>query len=617
MVRTYAIPLLIHISIGFLITGFYFSQSAIRWEAILVHIAVLVAFWAFLYSTQTVLLSFSQRRKAIFRFSGGLLLLFSAWYLIQHITSFIAFLFWSEGVSFFDLLSYLPHLPAFLSHLGISKGVASMAAVLISTVLILLYGIWLRQILKYEVDSPVPGQNKLLLNITVLAISLSVLSGFIYQIQSGKLLSLRGEPFADFFRTSEVYDLRYKPIDFDITGHLEERRRFAEQHSDYGGDLPNIIIILLDAARADRMSVYDYHRNTTPTLDSLHATGRMVKAEFATTPCPHSECGIGAMLSSLFYLRVHPVNYKLHEVFNDLGYDTNFLLSGDHSGVYGFMKEFYGADVTLFRDGFDAPDRYPTDDTLLLDFIEDVPPNHETENPAFFYFHMMSTHTMGARYERFNTYHPNDFPGHTALMAKGRFSRLDEAEAELISNNYDNGVQQADAFTGKILNRLSAKGYLENAIVVVTSDHGEGLGENNIFGHAQHLHKSTLQIPLLFYFTDPGFQSRTEIPFGSIQDIGPTLLGKIGIDSPQEWEGVDLLNNSRTYSHHMSPFKPDINAVIVQEHEDFFMLIASANDEGNRVYNLTKDPFQTNNIANSIHSDLLNRLKSALEKEFK
>lgn len=614
IIRTYLIPFLIHLVIGVVIIAFYYSQNAIRWEAIAVHAAVLSAFLFIFFSFQNILLLLSMNRKAVVRFSGVLFLLFSAWYLVQHLTSFIAFLFWTEGVSFLDLLSYLPHLPLLLSQLGISVLVASMAAFLFLIAAVFCYIIWYKLILKYADDANAPSKKSLLFSIPILLLSAGVLGIFIHQIQSGKLLSLRGEPFADFFRTTQVYDLRYKPVDFNITDHIEERRRFAQQLSDYSGDQPDVIFIMLDAARADRMSVYGYERKTTPALDSLYATGRMAKAEFATTPCPHSECGITAMLSSLFYLQVHPVNYKVHEVFSDLGYDTNFFLSGDHSRVYGFMKDYYGNDITLFKDGFNAPDRHPTDDALLLDFIDDLPSKNESGNPAFFYFHMMSTHTMGARYDHFNLFSPNDYQKQIPLMGKGRFTPLDEEEIQLISNNYDNGMLQADAFIADILQHLSAQGYLENAIVVITSDHGEGLGENNIFGHAQHLQKTTLQVPLLFYFTQDDLKPESEIPFGSLKDIGPTILGRMGIDAPQTWEGIDLLSSRRSYSHHMSPFKPGSNAVIVQDNEGFFMMIDSSDDDL-EVYNLTEDPYQVQNIAEEIESDLLARLKSTLRKD--
>ncbi len=615
VVRTYLIPFLIHICTGVLIIIFYYSQNAIRWEAIPIHGIVLTAFLLLIFSIQHVLFGLTSHKGAVVRCSGALMLVFSIWYLVQHLTSFIAFLFWSEGVSFWDLLSYLPHLPSLLPQLGISVFVASITAFLFLIATGFCYFIWFKLILRYADNANVPSKRGLLFYIPILLVSAGVLGIFIHQIQSGKLLSLRGEPFADFFRTTQVYDLRYKPVDFNITDHIEERRRFAQQLTKHTDDRPDVIFIMLDAGRADRMSVYGYERETTPALDSLFATGRMVKTSFATTPCPHSECGITAMLSSSFYLRVHPVNYKVHEVFSDLGYDTNFLLSGDHSRVYGFMKDYYGSDITLYKDGFDAPDRHPTEDALLLDLIDDLPSKSDTGSPAFFYFHMMSTHTMGARYEHFNVFSPNDYQRQIPLMAKGRFNPLDEEETQIISNNYDNGMLQADAFIGNILQQLASKGYLKNAIIVITSDHGEGLGENNIFGHAQHLQKTTLQVPLLFYFTQNDLMTGSEIPFGSLKDIGPTVLGRMGIDAPQTWEGIDLLSSSRSYSHHMSPFKPGSKAVIVQDDEGFFMMIDSVNDDL-RVYNLTEDPNQVDNIAEEIDHDLLTRLRSALEEKF-
>lgn len=605
---------------GLWILWFYYSFGNFRWEAIVIHGLVFGAF----YSILSLITLFSLNRfryiKSIRLLTCLLLPCFLLFYVWIHLSTFIGFLFWTEAIRFADLLHYLQISPELAGQVGYSSAIVISTGIivlaLLSGVFILwVYALWRTGNSEFELSRL--GNRAAF---STLFIALFGLGTFYYLISSGRMLSLRGEPFSDQFRTTQVLDLRYKPGNPDLLQYALERRIYSNNVEFDLSDKPNLIIIMMDAARADNMSLYGYERQTTPTIDSLYASVNSIKVDFATSQCPNSECGISTMLSSMSFLRVHPANFKLHEVLYDLGYSVNFFLSGDHTRAFRIMKNFYGNDITRFRDGFDS-DYLPSDDLMLIDFTRELPNQQEDDPPSFFYYHLMSTHTIGVRHSRYNFFKPEDYQNQIALMGKGRFTPLSPNENELLVNNYDNGMLQADAIIYNIITELKSKGYLENAVIIITSDHGEGLGENNIFGHIHFVHRATLQVPLIIHFTGSSNEhiqtsDTVRIPFATLQDIAPTLLYISDLPVPDSWEGVNLLKSTRFYSHHLSTFKGGSHALIYDSEEGIFLLDRSYIDHQYRLYHLTTDPNQTRDVSDLVQESFLEKLKEKLSAEF-
>ncbi|MCH8557285.1 MAG: sulfatase-like hydrolase/transferase [Balneolia bacterium] len=610
----FLLPLLLHLAAGMGIMLYYFNAAAIRWEAVVLHGFLVTAFFIVGISLSVLLNRYGPKPAKLWC-AAALLPLFSLWFVAQHITTFVAYLFWSDAVTITGLMFYIPLMSELIRLGGFNVALVSITAIVLFTGLIYAYAAWFRSLVSFF-KKPNPVSFGLQLTFSTAAILCTAGIGlFVFSIKSDRFLSLRGEPFADAFRTGSVYDLRFKPADPAYLSHIEARYAFREGMPYEEAENANVIIIMMDAARPDHFSVYGYERPTTPFLDSLYTNGQMIRVEKAYSPCPQSECGITGMLSSAFYSRIHYVNYKMHEQFSDLGYDTNFFLSGDHSRVYAFMKEYYGDGITRFRDGFDAGERFNTDDRMLIDFIEELPEQTVESPPVFAYLHMMSTHGAGARYDEFNVFEPNDFSAQNSLMFRGRTSSLRDEEQQIVINNYDNGVLQADGIIREIFSALEERGILEDAIVVITSDHGEGLGDRGIYGHAQVVHQATIGIPLLIYA--PGRISEPENPlFGNLLDIGPTINGLLNLPSPGSWEGFDLKRGNRTSSHHLSTFRGGNQALLYTSNDEILMLDYNRPDSRISIFNLSRDPEQLTDMYNDTPDSLRNKLKALYENEF-
>lgn len=117
---------------------------------------------------------------------------------------------------------------------------------------------------------------------------------------------------------------------------------------------------------------------------------------------------------------------------------------------------------------------------------------------------------------------------------------------------YRAALAESDAAIGELMNSLTASGFLDDAIVVLTADHGEGLYEcPECVGHGDNLRgMMTLRVPLAFKLPAkrfPNAQPSVETTTASLLDVYPTLIDLLGLDSLPVHEGVALLDlNGRT-----------------------------------------------------------------------
>jgi len=306
----------------------------------------------------------------------------------------------------------------------------------------------------------------------------------------------------------------------------EDEARVAYVAAPAGGGR-NLVLIVVDALRADHMGVYGYARDTTPALSRLERDGRLRKAAAVRSSCASSTCGLLSLSSSKFVHQFSARPILLHEVLRRQGYRVHMVLSGDHASFYG-LREAYG-ELDSYYDGQSAKARrYMNDDQLVLDRLADFPDWNGT--PVMLQLHLMSAHILGRGAK---PRPPDAFPGEPGGDAAG-LSRT-------VIDGYDYGVLRADAVIGEILALLQAKGYLRDAMVAVTADHGEALGEHGLYNHTNSVREEVLRIP--FMLISYGAAPRPPIEraaFAAQVDIAPTLLAALGFARPSTWVGEPM-----------------------------------------------------------------------------
>jgi glucan phosphoethanolaminetransferase (alkaline phosphatase superfamily) len=414
---------------------------------------------------------------------------------------------------------------------------------------------------------------------------------------------LMDEPIIGFFRTEteSAEDLNRQGLAPKLREQEEHFRAAYPRNQQFSRK--NVIIIIVDSLRPDHMQVYGYERPTTPFLSSLYASGRLKRVNFALSTCPHTTCGVLSTMASKNWRSLIPESFKLYDLLFDQGYQVNFILSGNHN--WYALKNSFGKNISYFFDGTSSTRYTANDDRVILEGLEPIPVF--AGKPAFFYFHLMSTHYIGFKQDRYRVYNPSIIEGTWESLVSDRYDAVTK------TNNYDNGVIQADATIRDIFQNLNQKGYLDDSLVVILSDHGEGLGERgpDYYSHTLTLYQEFIRIPLLVYDTAESKYGNLE--FATQTDVAPTVVDRLGLSIPPSWQGRSLLDpNIKEYSYHETRRnKVPIYAVFDRTEGTVYKYIHSG-DKEDELYELVSDPHERRNLMATTDAGLIARLKMKL-----
>jgi arylsulfatase A-like enzyme len=320
-----------------------------------------------------------------------------------------------------------------------------------------------------------------------------------------------------------------------------------------GSRKPNVIVVLLDTMRADRLGTYGAPRPT-PFLDRL-AAGSLVY-DRAYAPSSWTVPSIASLFVAQYPSehRVAVVNavlpddlVTLGEVLRDAGYvaggfSANLEIAADNGFGQGF-------------DRFEVVFHPPKDDAASLNraalaWLDDV---GSRQHPIFLYLQYMEPHSPYRFHDGITAADPPPpAEGDAALAARvnqGAFAlkegdslpdawRFTPAERARLAALYDGEVAYLDAQLAVLFAELDRRGVLANAIVVVTADHGEQLGEHGMYSHGNTLFEETIRVPLLVRVPGAPAARRAE-PVG-IAGVAPAILGELGIALPASFRVPSL-----------------------------------------------------------------------------
>ncbi len=301
---------------------------------------------------------------------------------------------------------------------------------------------------------------------------------------------------------------------------------------------PNVLIVTWDTTRADRLGPYGYPNANTPTLDRLAAEG--IVFEQARSPAPLTMVSHSTIFTGT-YPTVHGVrdnglfvladeNLTLAEILAAEGYRTgagvgSFVLDRRWGIGQGFevYDDRLQEDGRTFEHGFfdERPARTTVRRWLqwlrggaALPDTELAPKSARQGAPFFGWLHFWEPH------------HPH-VPPHPW-------------REQLAHDLYQAEIATADAALGELIAALEEDGLLERTILVLTADHGEGLGEHGESTHSFLCHDATLHVPLIVRLPD-GEHGGTRVsqPVGTV-DVLPTVLELLGIDAPDRIQGRSL-----------------------------------------------------------------------------
>ena len=323
---------------------------------------------------------------------------------------------------------------------------------------------------------------------------------------------------------------------------------------------PDILLISIDTLRQDHLSLYGYEHETSPRLDEFakkalvftHAQTPRAKttpamASVFTGLYPHDH-GVRDLASPLDR-RVPVLAEQLKSGgYNTIGIVANWVLTDEHSGLARGFKTWNEE----LSDEVGVPPHNVkqrraasmTDAALELLELESAPKPEGKRAPWFAWLHYMDPHGAYDPPEEHRLFDaapdwlpsPDSFPSHPIhklrLMdynipefAKTADGRVDLARARAL---YDGEIHYVDAEIGRLFDALRAAGRFESTLIIVTSDHGESLGEHRYwFEHGFYTYEATCRVPLLIHLPNrPDAKAPTGVRNSdiSLADLTPTLL---------------------------------------------------------------------------------------------
>jgi len=331
-------------------------------------------------------------------------------------------------------------------------------------------------------------------------------------------------------------------------------------------DLPNVVLVCLDTLRADRLSSYGCPRLTTPNLDALaSADGVLFEQVVATSPWTLPShvsmfTGLDAVRHGVNHYRAAPAALRmLAEHLRAAGYATAAITGG------GYLRPQFGLDQ-----GFDRF-RYWADKSSKAELATGMDEalawlGDHRGRPFFLFFHTYEVHFPHRRrqpwFDRLAGPELTDLPDSTISMeshswkflrAPGDFfvalrpgsddweTPLTADEKRLVDLMYDSSVAYADHEVGRLLQRLDDLGLLDSTVLVVTSDHGEALGEDDRAGHSYLEDYNTL-VPLIVRLPGRVGAGRRVAEQVRLTDLTPTILEAVGRPQIDRADGVSLLH---------------------------------------------------------------------------
>jgi arylsulfatase len=327
---------------------------------------------------------------------------------------------------------------------------------------------------------------------------------------------------------------------------------------------PNVLLVLVDALRADRIGAYGFSdRPTTPNLDRYAASAvvfeRAISQNGWTVPSV-------ASLFTAVYPRTHDVfkfiDPKKHrEVTGDDGQlVTMDAMSQDHDTLAEqFLRAGYHTAAILKSDvinagrgyeqgfeHFEFVDRKPKDRLESGAHLTDaviawLESRAADERPFFAYLHYMDPHVSYVApepyYSKYTAGIDSELGGHYHEMVPFHEGEKvpTPADIEKLLALYDAEIEYWDSQFGRLVDHLAAQGLLDNTVIAVTADHGEAFWEHGMLSH-KGLFDENIRVPMIIGGPDVKPQRFRE--WVQQMDLAPTLADLARVPKGRHWVAI-------------------------------------------------------------------------------
>jgi arylsulfatase A-like enzyme len=451
---------------------------------------------------------------------------------------------------------------------------------------------------------------------------------------------------------------------------------------------PNVLLVVLDTVRADRMSLHGYPRATTPSLKRLAERGIRFDEARPTAPWTlpsHASIFTGRLPHEMSVNWKSSLNHgfpTLAEYLGSHGYATAGFVANTQYCSYdtgldrGFTRyDDYIADAghlrplrtaLLFQRAWDGISRLAlmlpnsrygsvfrwflaTDrkDAGLInrEFVTWLYYRQDQRRPFFAFLNYYDAHAPYLRPEGTRSrFGPGPRSLTDFLVLVEQWKEIDKLKVsqdfvDLIQDSYDNCLFYLDARLGQLFEALENGGVLDHTVVIITADHGEELGEHDLFEHGESLYRPEVHVPLLFLLPTGKGAPRVVTETVSLRDLPATIVDLAGLADGSPFPGRSLARfwggsgESRSPSTHdrepdiavselfepnpTNPSRgrsPAVHGPLVSAARDGYVYIRNEGDGKEELFHERDDPRELVNLAGvEAMQPLLRRFRQGLD----
>lgn len=379
-----------------------------------------------------------------------------------------------------------------------------------------------------------------------------------------------------------------------------------------------VFLITIDTLRADHLGLYGYPRGVSPFLDSLGAEGLVFDKAYSS--CSHTAPSHASLFTGL-----QPAQHRvlqngegladslltLAELFQKQGYTTAGFTT------VAFLKELQAG-----FDNFHNRTRYFPAEAILgeaMDWIRSRP----RDDKLFVWIHLFDVHQW-IRRAHLDESALEELQGRSDLAGQELLAYLEREHGTGLARGAEKIIDAVDRYDGQLLSTdrqlrrffetLETEKLSDDALWIVTSDHGEGLGNHDYMGHGISIYEEQIRVPLIFHFADQRFPPGRIKSLARLVDIAPTLARLVGtsfadqVIPPVGQSLMPLLkdpNSAWSVRTAFSQRRPADEMRLTQGWApgDVFALSAErykviGHSEGDHeIFDLRQDPFELDNLA--------------------
>jgi arylsulfatase A-like enzyme len=456
------------------------------------------------------------------------------------------------------------------------------------------------------------------------------------------------------------------------------------------GDPPNVLLITLDTVGADHLSLYGYARPTSPVLERLARSG--IRFDEARAPAPwtlpsHATMFTGRWHHDLSVDWTTPLDKKYRTLAEHLeargyataGFVANLFSCSYDSGLnrgFTHYEDYVLENFVPFRTAwlFDHLTRLTSDLVMVVGralgdvpyrilahlspylvgfrkkdgasinraFLDWLSHRRQPARPFFAFLNYFDAHDpfvlpAGAEY-RFGLKprKPADF------VFLGQYWQLVDKLAlrpvyrVLGRDSYDNCVAYLDERLGDLVDELQRRGVLDRTLLIVTSDHGEGMGEHGLFEHGESLYRPEIHVPLVIVLPAVARATGVVLEPVSLRDLPATILDLAGLAEASPFPGRSLAHLWRHPSPGGGPVatdgviselrkpnpsnpnrgrSPGWRGPLISVAEGDFVYIRNLGDGSEELFNVQEDPAEVRNLSRAeAMQPVIQRLRSRVDR---